>query len=64
MKIRKKYVLYINDMLGTAYFGNSSFSARIAHASIGEIIDCTLSELKHNIRLLLKRGYKVSKRNY
>jgi len=64
MKIRKQYVLFINPMLGTAFFGNHKFSERINEATLGEIYDCTFSELKQNLKMLLNRGYTISKRNY
>ena len=64
MKIRKRYVLFINPMLGTAYYGNEKFDRRISQATLGDIIDCTFSELKHNLRMLVNRGYTISKRNY
>ena len=64
MKVRKTYPLYINSMLGTATFGNAKFGRRIDRATIGQIFDCTLSELKDNLRMLIKRGYTVSQRKY
>ncbi len=64
MKIRKTYTLFINPMLGTALFGNHIFSRRINEATLGEIYDCTFSELKENLQFLLNRGYTISKRNY
>ena len=64
MKIRKQYVLFINPMLGMAFYGNHKFSRRINEATLGEIYDCTFSELKENLRHLLNRGYTISKRNY
>ena len=64
MKVRKTYPLYVNPMLGTATFGNSRFSRRIMGVTIGTVYDCTLDELKHNIRTLIKRGYTIAKRYY
>ena len=64
MKIRKQYVLFINPMLGTAFFGNHKFSGRINEATLGEIYDCTFSELKQNLKMLLNRGYTILKMNY
>ena len=64
MKIRKRYTLFINPMLGTAFFGNDKFSKRINDATLGEIYDCTLSELKQNLKILLNRGYTILKTNY
>lgn len=64
MKVRKNYVLYVNEMLGTASFGNNRFGNRISNATIGKIFDCTLSELKHNIKVLSKKGYSILKMNY
>lgn len=64
MKIRKSYVLFVNPMLGTAYYGGGKFDARISQATLGDIFDCTFVELKDNIKLLIKRGYTVSKRTY
>jgi len=64
MKIRKQYTLFINPMLGTAFFGNNKFSTRINEATLGEIYDCTFSELKQNLKMLLNRGYRILKMNY
>jgi len=64
MKIRSNYTLFINPMLGTAYYGNGKFSRRIYRATLGLIYDCNLSELKQNIRNLQERGYTISSRNY
>lgn len=64
MKVRKNYVLYINPMLGTAYYGNNKFNIRISESTIGDIFDCTFNELKQNINILLRKGYTISKRNY
>ena len=64
MKIRKNYVLFINPMLGTAYYGGDKFNKRISAATLGKIYDCTFSELKHNIKILKNRGYIISKINY
>lgn len=61
MKIRKTYVLYVNPMLGTAYYGGDAFNSRISEATFGEIYDCTLSELKDNINRLSKRKYSIIK---
>jgi hypothetical protein len=52
MLIRKMYTLYINTTLRTAYFGNLKFGCRIGGAKFGKVIDCNLSDLKHNIRIL------------
>ena len=60
MKIRKNYTLYINEMLGTATFGNRKFSDRINDATIGKIFDCDFSELKYNLKILTQRGYNVA----
>lgn len=64
MKIRKSYVLFVNPMLGTAYYGGGKFDNRISKATLGDIFDCTFAELKDNIKILIKRGYTVSKRTY
>lgn len=64
MKVRKNYVLFINDMLGTATFGNNRFGDRIENATIGKVFDCTLSELKYNLRILKNGKYRISHRNY
>ena len=64
MKIRNKYVLYINRMLGVAYYGGKKFDRRISKATLGKIYDCTFSELKFNIKMLRDKGYEVYKRTY
>ncbi len=64
MKIRNNYVLYINDMLKTAYYGNSKFDYRICNMTIGKIYDCSFKELRYNLNILHKRGYDIYKRNW
>ena len=64
MKVRKTYCLYINNMLRTAYYGNTRFAMRISVAEFGKIYDCSLHDLKGNIKRLRREGYTVSPRNY
>ena len=64
MKTRKHYVLFINSMLKTAYFGGRKFDQRISAATLGVIYDCTFRELVDNLRMLTDRGYTISKRTY
>lgn len=51
-------------MNGTAFYGGKKFSSRISNASFGNIFDCTLTELKENIKTLRERKYTVYKRKY
>lgn len=51
-------------MLGTAFYGNSKFSNRISQATFGIIYDCSFSELKHNIKVLIERDFTICKRSY
>jgi len=60
MRILNRYTLFINDMTKTAFYGGSKFDARISKATLGKIYDCNLSQLKANIKILLKEGYIVS----
>ena len=64
MKTRKSYVLFVNPMLKTAYFGGRKFDSRISGATLGQIYDCTFSEMVENLKRLVARGYSVSKRTY
>jgi hypothetical protein len=64
MKIRKKYTLFVNSMLGAAFYGGKKFSRRIDDATLGEIYDCTFSELKQNLQMLSRRGYTIFKMKY
>jgi|AntRauTorckE6833_2_1112554.scaffolds.fasta_scaffold00043_20 hypothetical protein len=64
MLIRKMYTLYINTTLRTAYFGNLKFGCRIGGAKFGKVIDCNLSDLKHNLRILAEENYLINKRTY
>lgn len=57
MKIRKKYVLCINDMLKVAYYKKTASSNDISMDSILDIWDCSFNELKQNIKVLESRGY-------
>jgi len=51
-------------MLRTAYYGNTRFAMRISVAEFGKIYDCSLHDLKGNIKRLRREGYTVSPRNY
>ena len=64
MKTRKKYVMYINPMLGVVFIGGWLFGIRINNATIGTIIDCTFDECVYNLKRLKKRGYEIQKRSY
>lgn len=46
-------------MTAMAFYGGSKFDARISRATFGTIIDCTLSQLKNNIKLLIKQGFGI-----
>jgi len=59
MKIRKQYTLFINGLTATAFWGGSGFNNRISRATLGTIYDCTLSELKSNIKQLTSTGFLV-----
>ena len=58
MKIRKNYILYVSQR-GDAFYGGRKFESRIGEPSLGTIIDCTLSELKANVKRLRENGYSV-----
>ena len=64
MKIRKQYVLYINEMLCTAYYGTDKFNKRISNATFGLVYDCTFSELMTNLRILKNKNYTINRRKY
>jgi len=64
MKVRKEYVLYVNQMLGIGVFGNNKFNRRVVNYTIGTLFYCSLSDLKYNIRQLTCRGYQIIKQNY
>ena len=64
MKTRKRYVLFINSMLKTAYFGGRKFDQRISAATLGTIYDCTFRELVDNLHVLSGKGYTIAKRTY
>jgi len=64
MKIRKHYVLYVNQITGMAFIGNFLFGYRINRTTIGTVIDCDFNEIVHNVKLLSKKGYTISKRYY
>lgn len=64
MKIANNYTLYINPLLNTASYGTTKFNRRISKATFGTIIDCTLSQLKQNVRILTGSGYIVGMRKH
>ena len=64
MKVRKHYVLYFNPITRMAIIGNSTFGYRINCATIGTIIDCSFNDIVHNIKVLSRQGYIISKRYY
>ena len=64
MKIRKQYTLYINGFTMVAMYGNARFGRRIDSVTLGQIWDCNLSELKHNLKMLSKQGFYLTKRRW
>lgn len=64
MKIRKNYILFVNEMQRTAFYGGKKFDARISKATLGEIFDCSFRDLKNNIKKLKELGFKVSQRKW
>ena len=61
MIVRKNYVLFINGFTNTAFYGGDKFDRRISHATLGVIYDCTFTQLKNNIKMLLKNNVTVIK---
>ncbi len=61
MKVRDNYTLYVNNLLGVAFFGGSSFNNRMLNATLGEIYQCDFSQLKYNIGVLQAKGFLVIK---
>ena len=61
MKVRKNYVLFINGFTNTAFYGGDKFNRRISRATFGDLYDCTLTQLKINIKMLLKNNVTVLK---
>ena len=55
MKIRKNYTLFINHSIKTAFYSGYIFNKRISKTPLGHIYDCSLNELKHNIKVLKKK---------
>lgn len=64
MKVSNNYVLYVNNMLGVAYYGTRIFGNRISSATFGNVFDCDFAQLKSNIRILTKKGFSVYPRKY
>ncbi len=64
MKIRRNYHLFINSMTRMAFWGGTAFNYRISQATLGELYDCSLTELKNNIKLLKNNGFTVSQQKY
>ncbi len=64
MKINKKYILFINPVLKMAYYGTEKFNTRISKATLGYIYDCSFSQLKNNLKILIKNGYIASQRKW
>lgn len=64
MKVSKNYVLFVNNMLGVAYYGTRKFGNRISSTTFGDTFDCSLGQLKKNIKILKKQGFSVYSRDY
>lgn len=65
MKVRKSYVLFINDVTNTAFYGGHKFDYRLHHehdlSMFGRVFDCTVTQLKNSIKMLLKNNVTVLK---
>lgn len=61
MKIRKKYILVINPLLMVAYYKKTASDIDVSRDSIVDVWDCTLGELKRNIRILERKGFHCLK---
>lgn len=61
MKIRKSYVLYINNATKMCFYGGDAFNNRISKITLGEIYDCSLHQLKNNIRILENNNFSILK---
>lgn len=63
MKISKKYVLWINTYSSFAIYGTKKLNARIYNIpfTMGYILDCSLEDLKYNIKFLKNNGINVYK---
>ena len=64
MRVRLTYTLFINDQLMVATFGNTKFNNRIKNATFGRLYDCSFNQLKFNLKILNRSGYKIIKRNH
>lgn len=64
MKVRKKYILFINEVTNTADYGTNKLFKYINNLgiSIGSVYECNLTELKDNIKYLNNKGIIVNKR--
>jgi len=54
--------LYINPLLGNALYGNNKFLLKMQDATFGKLYECSWYELKENIKILEKEGYKIIRR--
>lgn len=63
MKIRKHYVMVVNSLLATATYKRKSNYNDTCYDSIVEVWDCSLSELKSNLKNLAKKGFTILKGN-
>lgn len=56
MKIRRNYTMAINHFTNVAKFGDS---LNLINQPLSNVVECNLSELKHNIKLLRRKGYTI-----
>jgi len=54
MKIRNKYTMVVNGFTQVVFWGN--FNTK---GFLGEIYDCSLHELKHNLNILSKQKFLI-----
>lgn len=62
MKVARNYILVVNHFTYSATYSTKSNKAKVWNQPLSNVYDCSLNELKHNIRLLRSKGLTVIRR--
>jgi hypothetical protein len=63
MKIRKQYVLVVNQLLATIIYKRNPSYNDTCSDSIVDVWYCNFKDLKHNLKIMEKKGFHIMKVN-
>lgn len=62
MKVANNYILVVNNFTNSATYCTKLSEVKTLNQPLSNVYDCSLKQLKHNIRLLRSKGLTVLRR--